>query len=78
MRMAKDIATCRYHTSIDPFTHQEVIDSKQLRDLEVQRALLQFFKPENYFEVRKALNATREAANAALDGNHVHTIPSAK
>ena len=26
-----------------------------LRDRKLQRALLQFFKPENYFEVRKAL-----------------------
>jgi hypothetical protein len=28
---------------------------KRLRDREVQRALLQFFAPENYFTVRKAL-----------------------
>ncbi len=38
-----------YHTGIDPFT------AKHLRDRKLQRALLQFFKPENYFEVREAL-----------------------
>ena len=50
-----DIATCMYHTGIDPFTGQEVVVSKGLRDRKTQRALMQFFKPENYFEVRKAL-----------------------
>jgi len=29
--------------------------TKGLRDRRTQRALLQFFKPENYFEVRRAL-----------------------
>ncbi|HEV3203008.1 MAG TPA: DUF3362 domain-containing protein, partial [Gemmataceae bacterium] len=33
----------------------EVYIARQLRDRKLQRALLQFFKPENYFEVRKAL-----------------------
>jgi hypothetical protein len=28
---------------------------QHLRDRKLQRALMQFFKPENYFEVRKAL-----------------------
>jgi hypothetical protein len=32
-----------------------VVVGKQLRDRKMQRALMQFFKPENYFEVRKAL-----------------------
>src|SRR5262249_9162346 len=50
-----DIATCMYYTGIDPFTGEEVYIAKHLRDRKLQRALLQFFKPENYFEVRKAL-----------------------
>ena len=29
--------------------------AQHLRDRKLQRALMQFFKPENYFEVRKAL-----------------------
>ena len=52
-----DIATCMYHTGIDPFTGQEGVDSKGLRDRKAQRALMQFLEPENYFEVRKALEA---------------------
>ena len=50
-----DIATCMYHTGLDPFTGEEVYVAKHLRDRKLQRALLQFFKPENYFKVREAL-----------------------
>jgi uncharacterized radical SAM protein YgiQ len=50
-----DIATCMFYTGIDPFTKEEVYIARHLRDRKLQRALLQFFKPENYFEVRKAL-----------------------
>jgi hypothetical protein len=50
-----DIATCMYHTGIDPFTKQEGYVAKGLWDREMQRALMQFFKPENYFMVREAL-----------------------
>jgi uncharacterized radical SAM protein YgiQ len=50
-----DIATCMYYTGIDPFTGEEVYTAKKLSDRKLQRALLQFFKPENYFEVREAL-----------------------
>ena len=50
-----DIAACMYYTGIDPMTKKPVKISKGLRDRRTQRALLQFFKPENYFEVRRAL-----------------------
>jgi uncharacterized radical SAM protein YgiQ len=50
-----DIATCMYYTGIDPFTKQEVYIAKGLRDRKMQRALMQFFKPENWFTVREAL-----------------------
>jgi uncharacterized radical SAM protein YgiQ len=50
-----DVATCMYYTGLDPFTKQEVYIARDLHDRKLQRALLQFFKPENYFEVRKAL-----------------------
>jgi hypothetical protein len=50
-----DVATCMYYTGIDPFSKQEVYVARNLRDRKLQRALLQFFKPDNYFEVRKAL-----------------------
>ena len=47
----------RLHVShgLDPFTKKPVFIAKHLRDRKLQRALLQFFKPENYFEVRRAL-----------------------
>src|SRR5947209_7325610 len=50
-----DIATCLYWTGIDPFTKQEVYVAKGMRDRKMQRALMQFFKPENWFSVREAL-----------------------
>jgi uncharacterized radical SAM protein YgiQ len=50
-----DVATCMYYTGIDPFSGKEVYIARQLKDRKLQRALLQFFKPENYFEVRQAL-----------------------
>jgi len=50
-----DIAACMYHTGLDPFTMKPVYVAKHLRDRKLQRALMQFFKPENYFEVRRAL-----------------------
>src|SRR5439155_9088413 len=50
-----DIATCMYYTGIDPFSKQEVYIARHLRDRKLQRALMQFFKPENHFEVRQAL-----------------------
>jgi uncharacterized radical SAM protein YgiQ len=50
-----DIATCIYYTGIDPFTKVAVPVSKGVHDRKMQRALMQFFKPENYFTVRDAL-----------------------
>src|SRR4051794_40406284 len=50
-----DIATALYYTGIDPFTKQEVYVAKGLKNRKMQRALMQFFKPENWFTVREAL-----------------------
>ncbi|MBS0208525.1 MAG: DUF3362 domain-containing protein, partial [Planctomycetes bacterium] len=50
-----DIAACMYHTGIDPMTRKPVYVARAVRDRKMQRALLQFFKPDNYFEVRRAL-----------------------
>ena len=61
-----DIATCMYHTGLDPFTGEEVYIAKHLRDRKMQRALMQFFKPENYFMVREAFV---KAGRADLIGN---------
>ncbi len=56
-----DIAACMYHTGLDPFTLKPVHIAKHLRDRRLQRALLQFFKPENYFEVRQGPGTSRPA-----------------
>ncbi len=50
-----DIATCMYFTGLDPVTLRPVDTVKKLRDRRTQRALMQFFKPENWFLVRDAL-----------------------
>lgn len=50
-----DIATCMYHTGVDPMTGKEVFIAKGLNNRKTQRALMQFFKPENFFAVREAL-----------------------
>jgi uncharacterized radical SAM protein YgiQ len=50
-----DVATCMYWAGIDPLTMRPVDTAKKLKDRNVQRALMQFFKPENWFVVRKAL-----------------------
>jgi uncharacterized radical SAM protein YgiQ len=64
-----DIATCMYYTGIDPFTKKPVQSAKNLRDRKLQRALMQFFKPENYFEVREALEqAGRKDLIGGCDG----------
>ncbi|MCA9186253.1 MAG: YgiQ family radical SAM protein, partial [Planctomycetales bacterium] len=60
-----DVATCMYYTGIDPFTKKPVFIARALRDRKLQRALMQYFKPENYFEVREAL---RQAGRHDLIG----------
>ncbi len=50
-----DLATAMYWTGRDPETGKEMPVAKGMRDRRLQRALLQFFKPENWFEVREAL-----------------------
>jgi hypothetical protein len=50
-----DIATCMYYTGLDPITKKPVAVAKAMHDRKLQRALMQFFKPENYFTVREAL-----------------------
>ena len=68
-----DIATCLYYTGIDPFTKKEVHVSRGLKDRKMQRALMQFFKPENYFTVREALI---EAGRSDLIGGCEGLIPA--
>ena len=50
-----DIATCIFHTGIDPETMKPVFVATRPSERALQRALLQFFLPENYYDVKKAL-----------------------
>ena len=68
-----DVAACMYYTGIDPFTKRRVYVARKLRDRKLQRALMQFFKPENYFEVRRALI---EAGRGDLIGGCDGLIPA--
>ena len=57
-----DVATCMYYTGIDPTGGDEVYVPKGDRMRRWQRALLQYFKPENYAMVREALREARPRA----------------
>jgi Domain of unknown function (DUF3362) len=61
------------YTGIDPFTKQGVYVARGWRDRKMQRALMQFFKTENYFTVREALI---EAGRADLIGGCEGLIPA--
>ncbi len=50
-----DVATCMYHTGIDPISGEPVHVPKGTRERRLQRALLQYWKPEHYDDVRRAL-----------------------
>jgi Domain of unknown function (DUF3362) len=54
-----------WYTGIDPISGKEVAVAQGMKDRKMQRALMQFFKPENYFAVREALI---EAGRADLIG----------
>ncbi len=50
-----DIATCMYHTGIDPESLQRVRVAKKDKHRAMQRALLQYFMPDNHDLVKRAL-----------------------
>lgn len=50
-----DIATCMYHTGLDPETLEPVHSARSQNDRKIQRALLQYWKPENHALVKRAL-----------------------
>ena len=70
-----DVATCMYYTGIDPHTMKRVFSAKKPTDRKVQRLLLQFFKPENWAEVR---NILLEAGRKDLIGSGPGCLISAK
>ena len=69
-----DVATCMYYTGIDPFTERAVHVARGQRERRLQRALLQYWKPENYSLVRQALE---QASRSDLIGDRPEClIPS--
>ncbi|MGQ0614214.1 MAG: YgiQ family radical SAM protein [Planctomycetaceae bacterium] len=66
-----DVATCIYYTGLDPMTLKPVDVVTRLADRRTQRALMQFFKPENWFTVRKAL---LDAGRKELIGSGPHCL----
>ncbi len=70
-----DLATCMYHTGIDPMTGDEVYVARGARQRRLQRALLQYFMPENGDDVRLALE---DAGRADLIGDRPDCLISAR
>ena len=52
------ISTCMFYTGLDPYTMKPVYVSKTPEEKAMQRALLQYFKPENRPIIEKALKIT--------------------
>lgn len=70
-----DVATCIYYTGVDPISGKKAPVAKKMRDRKFQRAMMQFFKPENYFLVRDALI---KAKRSDLIGDHCDALIPAK
>ena len=64
MRMDIDIVTCMYYTGLDPHTGEDVSTARHPSDRKLQRALLQFFKPENDFVGRRDLCGSSSPSRA--------------
>ena len=60
------VSTCMYYSGYDPYTMKEVYTPKTAEEKSMQRALLQWFKPENRQIIEKAL---RLAGRTDLIGN---------
>ncbi len=59
------ISTCMFYTGLDPYTLKPVFVAKTKDEKAKQRALLQYFRPENYRIIRECL---REAGREDLIG----------
>ena len=62
------MSTCMYYTGIDPRTGQKVYVPKDPREKAMQRALLQYRKPENYELVWEALEKAGRTDLIGFDG----------
>lgn len=55
------ISTCMFYTGLDPYTLQPVYVPRTPKEKAAQRAMLQYFRPENHALVRAALCAAGRA-----------------
>lgn len=53
------ISTCMYYTGINPYTNEKVYVAKTKEEKAMQRALLQYYKPENRDIIIKALTISK-------------------
>jgi radical SAM superfamily enzyme YgiQ (UPF0313 family) len=65
------MATCMYHTGIDPFTKKDVFTAKDLYEKRLQKALLLYWDPSHHDEAREALI---RAGRADLIGSKPHCL----
>ncbi len=70
-----DAATCMYHTGLDPLTGRPVYVPQGAHERRLHRALLQYWKPEHYRDVREALE---QAGRTDLIGPARDCLISAK
>ena len=65
------LSTCMYYTGVDPRTMQPVYVAHAQKEKGMQRALMQYFLPQNYHKVREALLA---AGREDLIGFHKEAL----
>ena len=65
------LSTCMYHTGIDPRTMEKVYVARSQKEKGMQRALMQYFLPQNFHKVREALMA---AGREDLIGFHKEAL----
>ncbi len=65
------ISTCMFYTGLDPYTLKPIYVPRTPAEKAAQRALLQYFRPENRAVVLRAL---REAGRGDLIGNGPHCL----
>ena len=62
-------STCMYYTGVDPFTMEEVYVPKDPHEKAMQRALMQYKLPQNYFLVEEALKKANRMDLIGYDKN---------
>ena len=64
------ISTCMYYTGVDPRTMEKVYVPSGTREKNMQRALIQYRRPENYELVKEALLKAGRGDLIGFDRNH--------